>query len=126
MQAKVTFNAGIGYTKSGHLVPELPVSVMTVRAVMAQAFGGYTETPTLGGWINGKGELVQEQGLQWEALTIADSLDALQEKAERIAGLIAVALDQEAVIYQLESARFEFVSQPATINAPKAEVIHHE
>jgi hypothetical protein len=65
-----------------------------IKRAFAVAFGGYTETPANGGWLNADGELVEEPVYVIEAaFEIADD-----DLVWRLARTIKARLEQEAVM----------------------------
>lgn len=74
-----------------------------VKAALAGAFGGYTETIGTGGYLAATGELIEERVYQIEA-----SYDVPDEALiERLAERIKAELQQESVMVKVDGlARF--------------------
>lgn len=99
----VIINAGIGKSRHNSELDTTMVmyAVDKIRHYLALTAGGFTETETMGGWIDGEGRLVQERGKQW---TVA-GYD--MERGKDAARYIGKALNQDTVMvsyYQTETA----------------------
>lgn len=110
---RITITAGIGYDRAG--APLNPQDVQTalagIRATMARAFGGYTESETLGGWINGAGELVTEPGRRWTVLATITASEAMTA-ARAVADYARDVLRQESVLIERDTIEGEFAAAP--------------
>lgn len=116
MNYRITITAGTGYTATGRELSEFERHAATrkARAYLADAFGGYTETITTGGWLNGS-ELVEEPGRRWTVLT-EGSAEKVEGLARLAAETIAAAFRQECVVLEVERvATVAFVEAPAAL-----------
>jgi hypothetical protein len=118
---KITLTAGVEWTKVHTHVVDLDTKLIAIRQHIAATFGGFTETATFGGWIGPRNELVMERGRQWTILTDAmNNLPSAQLIARQLAELVALVLNQEAVVCEVAEVRAEFVGQSANDNAERA------
>ena len=85
-------NVGIEQSRNGNMLPDTMQAIKNIRRYLAMLAGGYTETNTNGGWINDKGELVEEHGKQWTLAGISG------HNAECAAQYIGATLDQDTVM----------------------------
>lgn len=115
MSYRITFTAGLEKGADGFYLDEGMVAdaVSTVRRQLAARFGGYTETDSVGGWIDDDGYLVEERGKRWVCLASMDRKEA--EKAGReLAGMIAAELRQACVVMEIERVSSAFVGPTTT------------
>lgn len=105
---RFTITAGTGFDSRGDAIAldVLAAKLAVIRSHLAGKFGGFTETETVGGWLNGVGELVLEHGRRWIVLA-DDSIDYSGQDAARYVGRM---LDQSAVMLETESVPAEFVA----------------
>ena len=118
---RITITAGIGYDRNGAALhaQDVQQALAGIRATLARAFGGYTEAETVGGWINGAGELVTEPGRRWVAL--ADlRRDEARQAARAVADYVRDALQQESVLIELDTSTAEFRTAPVTTTADES------
>ena len=107
---KVTFIIGKGFEKDGTpIVPHIQENrtKQTFKAV-AKAFGGYTATHCFGGWIDDKGELVEETSLKIECLT---DIPNVQSISETLAFSFAALWNQDCVVLEISNTEYSFISQ---------------
>lgn len=112
MHTKTTFNAGIGFNRNGEPMDMGQVQSMAVpaiRAILADAYGGFTESSVIGGWTNGS-TVVTENGLQWVCMMETYSIPNAIRQAKALAAKIAAILDQSAVLASVEELHYEFVT----------------
>jgi hypothetical protein len=74
---------------------------------VCEAFGGYTATPSLGGWLSPTGKIHEEPGVAYD-IACEDTAKARSELRE-IAFWLAVGARQECIYLRLPSGRVEFV-----------------
>lgn len=74
------------------------------RRLAAERFGGYTMGIMAGGWINGKGALVEEGAVRFEIYTDKDRAYCAQ--FARDAGRL---LSQKYTLFEFAPANFEFM-----------------
>jgi hypothetical protein len=112
---RIAITAGIGYDRHGNALDaqHVQTALAGIRATLARAFGGYTETESLGGWINGAGELVTEPGRRWVALASITAGEAM-EAAHAVASYARDALRQESVLIERDTIEAEFNAEPTT------------
>lgn len=108
--ARVTITAGTGEDRHG--VPlsssSVALALATIRGHLAATFGGFTETDTLGGWVDDGGRLVMEQGKRWTILA-----DVPREEAAAQAEVVRRALNQAAVVLEFEpDVSGQFIAAP--------------
>lgn len=65
---KTTFYIGQGKDKDGQEIPDLAVKQLQALELIAKEYDGYTAGMSVGGWINPKGELIQEPALRVEVI----------------------------------------------------------
>lgn len=113
---KITLTAGTEFTRVHTRVVDVERKLVAIRQHIAATFGGYTETATFGGWIGPNNELVQEQGRQWQIIAKLPA-PAVDVAARQLAELVALVLNQEAVVCEVNKTAVEFVGQSANDNA---------
>lgn len=118
---RITITAGTGFDRHGNPLDaqDVQTALAGIRATLARAFGGYTETESLGGWINGAGDLVTEPGRRWIALasiTAGEAMDA----ARAVAEYARDALRQESVLIERDTIEAEFSAAPVTATAAES------
>lgn len=64
------------------------------RAMLADLFGGFTESYAVGGWL--AGHVVREATIKWECVT---NDEAWQDMAVRAAGILREVFNQQAVMW---------------------------
>ena len=103
----LTFIVGTGENRHGDLISEKDkrIALDKIRAMLASEFGGYTESATLGGWMNPQGKLVTEQGRKFEVYTYKT------ENALDCANTMARLLNQHSVVLSKSDVISEFVEQ---------------
>ena len=108
---RITITAGTAEDRTGAAIaPEtLAQALATIRGTLARMFGGYTEADTYGGWIADDGRLVTEPGKRWTILA-GPAADAAESNANAAAEVVRVALNQSAVVLEVETVRAEFVT----------------
>lgn len=111
---RITITAGIGEDRHGRALDAqtLAQAFAGIRATIAQAFGGYTERDTLGGWINGAGELVTEPGKQWIALASKPARE-VDDAAHALADYVRDVLNQQSVMLETETVFGRFIEASA-------------
>lgn len=112
MHTKTTFNAGIGFNRNGEPLDAMQVQTMAIpaiRAMLADEYGGFTESSVVGGWTNGSA-VITENGVQWVCMMETYSIPNAIHKAKEVAAKIAAALDQAAVLASVEELHYEFVT----------------
>jgi hypothetical protein len=107
---RITIIAGITQDRDGNPIFDTLTKLQRIRLKMAREFGGYTETNTYGGWINGEGHLVEEIGRQW--VILADSALGIYGKAHKMAEFISFELNQDSVILEVIESSASFINQP--------------
>ena len=118
---RITITAGTGYDATGNALSaqDVQTALAGIRATLARAFGGYTEAETMGGWINGAGELVTEPGRRWIALASITAGEAM-EAAHAVADYARDALRQESVLIERDTVEAEFRTAPVTATAAES------
>jgi hypothetical protein len=113
---RITITAGTGYDRHGEPLQaqDVQTALAGIRATLAGAFGGYTEAETVGGWINGAGELVTEPGRRWVALANITAGDAMKA-ARAVAEYARDTLRQESVLIERDTIEAEFSAVPVTV-----------
>lgn len=108
---RYTITAGTGFDKDGRAISARVVllALVSIRALLASLFGGYSESNGTGGWINGHGDLVTEENVTFTIVTDAAVNDAMQA-AESVARL----LNQESVLFTEEDVNSAFIAQKVT------------
>lgn len=112
MHTKTTFNAGVGFNRNGEPLDAVQVQTMAIpaiRAMLADEYGGFTESSVVGGWTTGN-TVVTENGLQWVCMIETYSIPNAIHKAKEVAAKIAATLDQAAVLASVEELHYEFVT----------------
>lgn len=107
---KITITAGITQDRDGNSIHDSLSKLQRIRNKMAREFGGYTETSTYGGWINPKGELVEEIGRQF--VILADTVPGVYGKAHKLAEFVSFELNQDSVILEVVETSANFINQP--------------
>lgn len=119
MSARITITAGTGFDRDGRALSAQRVAqaLATIRATLAQTFGGYTETDTLGGWVDGSGELVTEPGKRWTVVEVEEmaGLDSTRAAGWYVAGRIAAELGQASVLLEVEPVAVAAFVEPQTV-----------
>jgi hypothetical protein len=113
---RITITTGAGFDASGEPIDAgtLATVLAAVRGDLAATFGGYTETDTYGGWVNGKGELVTEAGKRF--VILADDVSGRRDPVET-AERVREAFGQESVVLEVEAVAGYFVTAPAPARA---------
>lgn len=111
MKYLAQFNVGTGFNKDGeHIDPSHVIMAQAAfRGLLSREFGGFTETATMGGWVDGSGELVVEPGLQFVSMVESATIDTAKRKAEEVAAYMAGYLGQESVMLSITPAVVSFV-----------------
>lgn len=117
MLTQTTITAGIEFDADNNPLSEerQGMALAIARATLAKEYGGYTETRSMGGWINDEGILITEAGRQWTISGESATLETAQQKANKVAETIREAFHQASVIASVIEARYTFVSQPAKV-----------
>lgn len=96
--------AGVGERADGSAIPNLGARLHRCRAILAGAFGGYTELNSQGGWVNPEGRLVEEPGKTWQT---AIATDAELHRVDEVGAQIKDLLQQHSLFMVLDGqARF--------------------
>lgn len=109
---KITIITGRDFSGDGEQLTEQFVENRTkqARERLVDAFGGFTETHTIGGWRNPiSGKLVQERGIKWEIL--AEDDDDLQFKARFLAAYVRSSFRQFSVVLEINDTNAQFVEE---------------
>ena len=94
---RVEFTFDIGEDKDGQPIDNLDLKLERIQTQLAKAFGGFTRTDTVGGWINPTGRLVLERG----CVIHVYAKDELVQYAGQIASDIRRVLNQATVLLSL-------------------------
>lgn len=79
------------------------------RELLTSTYGGFTETPSFGGWKDPAGALVYEPATRWECLdTGSPSEPAARGNADGIASALRWLFSQHSVLYTLTPVIAEF------------------
>jgi hypothetical protein len=119
MNRRITITAGIGEDRHGDAIgePALSLALSTIRGKLAATFGGFTETEATGGWIDGNGRMVMEDSRRWIVLTESSETTS-DEEAIAAARMVQLALNQQAVMVEVETVAATFVqAKPITTTA---------
>lgn len=84
-----------------------PIHAWLKRSLAAD-FGGYTATPSFGGWVAPDGTLYEEKGTAYDVAADDDRAGELRTIAQFIAG----QAEQLAVYLRLPDGHVEFVEAP--------------
>ena len=79
-----------------------------VARLFSQGFGGATAYPATGYWVNGRGDLVEEEIIKVEGWTTSDRATEAENLARGIAYMVCKRAKQEAVTIEV-NGRMEFV-----------------
>lgn len=92
--SSVTFGIGIGKDKNGRKLPQKQVkqALREICTKIAGKFGGFNLVKGSGGWVNSKGELIEEASASITAAIIHDIKNPPDGQA-----LIKVELDAESI-----------------------------
>ena len=95
---KITISVGLANRVGQPIKSEVPVRQLKAR--LTRLFGGITVQPTIGGWVNEEGDLLEEQSLQitiyTEEAQRAAVVDVLQQFTK--------ATDQESAMLVVEES----------------------
>lgn len=108
MNLQINFGFGVGRDKDGLgiLPSDREVGLNFIRQRAAHLFGGYTLYETTGGWTNGAGRLVEEEGRTLMVLT-TDEQYTLDQKIDQMAEAIKFYLNQDAVAVTQTAVQWE-------------------
>lgn len=77
----------------------------TVKGRLADTFGGFTETQTRGGWVNGDGELITESVTKVESVRMDDDAPNAEAIAKSTASWVESKTDEDVVMWEVEQVR---------------------
>lgn len=102
---RITITVGVGEDAEGHKVShdEVKRALSRIRGHIAAETGGYTETPSYGGWLH-DGQLIEEPGRRFTTLTDKPEL------ADSLARYVGRELHQRAVSLEVETVDSRLVN----------------
>lgn len=80
----------------------------SLKTRLCAEFGGYTATPSMGGWIDNSGKLYEEPGIAYDVAVPDDSI-AIIETLRDIAGLTGRKANQKAMYLRLPTGKVEIL-----------------
>lgn len=112
MRYLITLTMGIEFDRNNEVMWKITVweGLDMLRDKLCDTLGGYTETETKGGWKREDGDVIEERGRQFQALTgEIDSLMEVDKLARSLASYAASALHQASVMYTFTPVTAGFV-----------------
>lgn len=110
---KIVFTIGIGLDAQNNEISFLTykeLSNKTFKAI-ASTYGGYTAKETVGGWVDGEGNLIEEKSLQVESLIEVSDIETATRQAETIAFSLCALWNQQCVVCEVQETNFNFINQ---------------
>lgn len=111
---KIIFTIGIGLDAQNNEISSLTYKELSTKTftLLAKAYGGYTAKETLGGWVDDKGNLIEEKSLQIECLHETDQhIDQIRIQANHLGFALASLWNQQCVVVETQFTDFNFISQ---------------
>lgn len=104
---KLTIIVGVQENAQGDIISDKDraLGLRNTRALLASEYGGYTETTTMGGWLNPEERLVTELGRKFEVY--AEETD----NAKEVARLIARYMQQHSVVLDITPSNMMFINK---------------
>lgn len=112
---KIEPGFGIDTDRGDKSIPrdEANQAILRIMAEAASLFSAYTTVPTYGGWTNGNGRLVEEEGFTLFTIqpsALEDRPDtSLNLKIKQLANFIKTQLNQEAVALAFYPVDFKLI-----------------
>lgn len=112
MKYKITFTIGTGFDAQNNPIKNTDELRLKTFKLLAQTYGGYTAIDTLGRWIDGGGNLIEENSLKIECLYETSSdITEVKRQAQLVAFTLCSLWNQNCIVCEVVSASFDFITQ---------------
>lgn len=110
---RIRFYVGLERDQQGEAIPlkERDIAITAFGAKLCKWAGGYSVAYVGGDWVNDEGQTVPETSAVFEVLKETEAAGEFGLEAEviKLARTIKHALDQQAVLYTIETVQGGFV-----------------